>query len=220
VSNLALPYYFARPAQPPPWPGIVLLSRGGGIDAWLASFCELLASNGYAALAPNMFYRAAPPTDLVSRFASLDIEVEIGGPHDYHVKQESRLALETMNDAAAILRDLGADRLAVVGFCTGGNFAYHAAKASPEFSAAVAFYGAQIDRYLGSPACPTLILFGSEDEYMSRDRIEKIVGHHPNTIVYDGIGHGFMHDYLPTYTETAYRDGLARLNLFLGEHLT
>jgi carboxymethylenebutenolidase len=219
MNEIQLPFYIAQPISEPPWPGVVVIGRGNGIDAWTAHFCEYLAMHGHAALAPNMFYRAPRDADLKERFASLNIDLEIGGAHDYFVKSESAAALSTMNEAASLLRGFGAARLGVMGFCTGGNFTYQAAKASDQFSAAVALYGAQIDRYLGQPMCPTLILFGREDEYMTHDRIQAVVDHHPDTIVYPGIGHGYMHDYLDTYDEKAYQDSCDRILSFFAEHL-
>jgi carboxymethylenebutenolidase len=107
----------------------------------------------------------------------------------------------------------------VIGFCLGGTQAYRTALSSSVCDAAVGFYGAQIAGELGQPRCPTLLLFGGDDEYIPVPDIEAVVAHHGETVVYPEAHHGFMRDGSDSYDEGAAADGWERLLAFLGTHL-
>ena len=57
MTDLALPYFLARPPAAPPWPGVVVVHEGNGMSTQLLRVCERLARAGYAALAPDLFWR-------------------------------------------------------------------------------------------------------------------------------------------------------------------
>src|SRR5581483_497398 len=57
VAATRVPYFFARPAADPPWPGLVVCLEGYGMDQWLLRVCERLAREGCAAIAPDMYHR-------------------------------------------------------------------------------------------------------------------------------------------------------------------
>jgi carboxymethylenebutenolidase len=101
----------------------------------------------------------------------------------------------------------------------GGLFAYRCAVASDAFGAAVGFYGARIAQELGTPRCPTLLLFGGQDPWIPEADIEAVRAHHPSTVVYPGATHGFMRDGSDSYHEASATDAWTRLVEFFGEHL-
>src|SRR5665213_4571674 len=76
------------------------------------------------------------------------------------------------------------------GFCMGGLQAYRAAVSSSGCDAAVGFYGARIAAEGGKPRCPTLLLFGANDQYIPTADIETATARHAGTVVYPGVGHG------------------------------
>jgi carboxymethylenebutenolidase len=45
----------ARPNRPGPWPGVVMLHEGWGIDDVLRRHADRLASAGYLVYAPDLF---------------------------------------------------------------------------------------------------------------------------------------------------------------------
>ncbi len=73
------------------------------------------------------------------------------------------------------------------------------------------FYGARIAAELGEPRCPTLLIFGGDDEYIPVADIEAVVAHHPQTVVYPEARHGFMRDGSASYDEAAATDGWSRM---------
>jgi carboxymethylenebutenolidase len=205
VTDLALPYFLARPAADPPWPGVVVIHEGNGMGAQLLRVCQRLAAEGYATIAPDLFFRAGGSE--AGDFAML-----MGSLRPQQVRAD-------LDGAAATLRTLGADRIGVTGFCMGGLLTYRSALESDAFSAAVGFYGARIAQELGTPRCPTQLFFGGQDPWIPEADIATVVAHHPETIVYPEATHGFMRDGSETYDEAAATDAWARLLSHFAQYL-
>jgi carboxymethylenebutenolidase len=205
VTGRALPYFLALPDAPPPWPGIVVLHEGNGITPQLLRLCQRLAGEGYGSIAPDLFFRVggSEAGDFATLIGSLEPE-------------RTRVDIVT---AADHLRRAGATSVGVTGFCMGGLLTYRSAIAGDGFGAAVGFYGAGISAELGQPVCPTLLLFGGADPYISPAAIESVRSRHPETVVYPEAGHGFMRAGSPSYREDAATDAWSRMLGFFGEHL-
>jgi carboxymethylenebutenolidase len=205
MADIALPYFFARPAADPPWPGVVVIHEGNGISPQLLRFCQRLAAAGYGAIAPDLFFRAGGTEagDFATLIGSLESERTQGD----------------IDQAAAVLRSMGADKVGVTGFCMGGRLTYHTAVWGNGFDAAVGFYGAGIADELAEPRCPTLLFFGGNDDYIPTDQIERVQAHHRDTVVYPDAGHGFFRDGSENYNEAAALDAGTRLMDFFAEHL-
>jgi len=206
VSDIALPYFLALPAAPPPWPGVVVIHEGNGITPQLLRLCQRLAGEGYGTIAPDLFFRigGSEAADFPTLIGSLDRE-----------RTQADIAA-----AAALLRQSGAGPLGVTGFCMGGMLTYRTAVATPGFDAAVGFYGGGIAREPGPPACPTQLFFGGRDEYISTADIDAVVALYPETVVYPEAGHGFMRDGSESYREVDATDAWGRTLAFFAAHLT
>jgi carboxymethylenebutenolidase len=206
MTEISLPYFFARPASDPPWPGVVVIHEANGISTQLLRFCQRLAAEGYAAIAPDLFFRVGgtEASDYPTLVQSLQLD-------------EQRADLVS---AAAALRDLGAATVGITGFCMGGTVAYRAALWDIGYGCAASFYGSGIPDELGKPACPVLIFFGGQDEWIPMARIEKVQSHHgDDVVVYASAGHGFMRDLSPDYHEVSVDDAWPRLLEFFGANL-
>lgn len=215
---LPVPYFLARPTNPSPRAGIVVLMEGMGISPQLLRVCERLAREGYLAIAPDLFHRSggSDPAKLPDQLRALELDE----------------ALSDIRACVAELRARGALAVGVTGFCMGGRLTYSTATAAGadavDVQAAVPFYGGGIGAVLGTPSCPLLCFFGGDDEYVPPDEIAKIQTHHTqppgdhpdeDVIVYPSAQHGFMRDGSPTYDEEAATDAWSRLLAFFGEHL-
>jgi len=205
MPQISLPYFLALPDGSGAWPGIVVIHEGGGISPQLLRVCERLAAEGYAAIAPDLFFRSggSEAGDFAALMGAL-------------VPEE---VLADMTGAADTLRSLGATRIGVTGFCMGGRYTWYTAVHGQGFDAAVGFYGGGIADDLGAPTCPTLLFFGGQDPYIPPAEIERVVQHHPDTVVYPEAGHGFMRDRSDSYHERSAIDAWARTLAFFGDHL-
>lgn len=201
-----VPYFYARPADFPPGPGVVVLMEGPGISPQLLRVCERLAAEGYAALAPDLFHHlgGSNPDRLPEQLLAL----------------KSEDALADIRACVAELRRLGATTVGLTGFCMGGRLTYEAAVDAVDVAAAAPFYGARIGPLLGESRCPLLCFFGGQDEYVPADEIAAVQAHHlGHVVVYPEAGHGFMRDGSSSYDETAATDAWRRLLEFFAEHL-
>jgi carboxymethylenebutenolidase len=205
MPPIALPYFLSLPESGGPWPGIVVIHEGGGISPQLLRLCQRLASEGYATIAPDLFFRSGGTE--ASDYATL-----MGALQPEEVLGDIRASADT-------LRSLCAEPIGVTGFCMGGRFTWSTALHAEGFAAAVAFYGSGIADELGEPLCPTLLFFGGQDPYIPSAEIERIEAAYPDTIVYPEAGHGFMRDGSDSYDEKSASDAWARTLAFFGSHL-
>jgi carboxymethylenebutenolidase len=208
VADIRPPHFLALPAGSPPWPGVVVIHEGGGMSPQLLRFAERLATEGYAACAPDLFFRTGGPE-------SADFMTMI----DAVTPEQLRSDLEV---AVGHLRDVGATAVGVTGFCMGGWFTYRAALWAQDLgiAAAVGFYGGGIARELGEPGCPTLLFFGGRDEYIPAANIDSVRERHGDAvIVYDDAEHGFMRDGSANFHEQHAADAWKRMLDFFASHL-
>jgi carboxymethylenebutenolidase len=205
MTGIALPYFLAVPQGEGPSPGVVVIHEANGVSPQLLRFCQRLAGEGYAALAPDLFFRAGGSE-------AADYATLVGTADPIQVQADIR-------DAAFRLRELGAASVGITGFCFGGMQVYRAALGGG-FDAAAGFYGSGISRELGEPTCPTVLFFGGKDEYIPASDIEAVVAHHPGMVtVYPEAGHGFMRDGSDSYSDSAAADAWSRVLTFFADNL-
>ena len=161
--------YFARPLGAGPFPGMVIIHHMPGWDEWYREATRKFAAHGYAALSPNLYFRAGhgTPEDVAAKVRG------VGGVPDEQVLGDLTGALATLRSLPYINGKVG-----VFGTCSGGRHAYLAACRIKGFDAVVDCWGgrvvmakeeltpkqpvAPID-YTADLPCPLLGLFGEED---------------------------------------------------------
>jgi carboxymethylenebutenolidase len=206
ATDLATPHFTVTPATGPPSAGVVVIHEGNGMSPQLLRFCERLGREGYAVVAPDLFFRsggseAADFATLIGNLRAEEIRADLDG-------------------AVAAARSLGATAVGITGFCMGGSFTYRAAVQGVDVACAAPFYGGGIANELGEPQCPLLAFFGGKDEWIAPEAIEAVRAHHPDdVIVYPEAGHGFMRDGSPDYVEAAATDAWNRLLAFFETNL-
>jgi carboxymethylenebutenolidase len=206
MTDIAVPSFLSLPAEPPPWPGVVVVMEGMGITPQLLRVCERLAHEGYAVAAPDLYHRFGGSRP------------EAGGTPYAELRHADGRA--DIVETVARLRDLGAATVGITGFCMGGGYAYLAAVSGVDVDAAAPFYGGGIAQHLGDPYCPLLCFFGGRDEWISRDDIALVEKAHPGeVVVYENAQHGFFRDGSDTYDEAAATDAWRRLLEFFDAHL-
>jgi carboxymethylenebutenolidase len=197
--------YLVTPGGDGPFPSVLLYMDAFGLRPQIQKMAERLASEGYAVLAPNVFYR--------------DHEAELG-TNDFSVLREYMQSLTpdaVERDARAYLDYLSPDRpAAVTGYCMGGRLTLLTAGRLPERVAAAASFHAG-NLATDAPESPHLV-FGEirgevyvahadQDRSMPPEQMERVeaalsgVTHRAE--LYEGARHGFTMADLEVYDEQA-----------------
>jgi carboxymethylenebutenolidase len=174
-------------------PAIVLASAIHGVTAELRAIADELASNGYLAFAPDLFWRTVPGP--LSRDDPRT--TGRGQPRLEVIKQGEADMVDTL--ALAKSHALCNGRVAAIGFCFGGPYAV-LGPARLGYDAGISCHGTQMLDYIGAlyglrkPVC---IIWGDQDHAaptpvleayrQATDRMSNADLH-----VFPGVLHGYM----------------------------
>jgi carboxymethylenebutenolidase len=202
-------------------PGIVLLQEIFGVNSHIRGVAEQYAQDGYVVLAPDLFWRAEPRTELGYGEADRGKAMAL-----YHGTDIDR-AVADVAAAANALRALPevTGKVAVVGYCLGGRLAYLAAARSA-VDIAVSYYGGGIDQALDQADAvkvPIQFHFGERDAHIPAESVEKIRARFAGRAdaqvhIYAGADHGFNCWDRASYHPHAAGLAHGRALTFLGEH--
>ncbi|BAZ06969.1 dienelactone hydrolase family protein [Calothrix sp. NIES-3974] len=210
-QGLQIDGYLAQPAGAGNFGAVIVFQEIFGVNQNIRDITDLIAQQGYIAIAPAMFHRLAPGFEF--GFSPEDAGYS---PEAYRLGMEYYQQVkygEIISDiqaAIAYLKNLPQvkpDAIGCIGFCFGGHVAYIAATL-PEIKATASFYGAGITVPSYGEATPTLnrtsaikgtiyTFFGNQDPLISAEDNAKIeaelqkhnISH--RVFRYDA-GHGFF----------------------------
>ena len=206
-----------------------------GVNSHIEDICRRLAGAGYAALAPDYFWRlpvrTAPYTDVKSGFALAATLTDD----------------QIIADAGSVIQYLRSkdfvqlDAIGSLGFCMGGRIAILIAENHPQsISAAVAFYGGglagenmrpgQTRNTLDEAAklqAPVLLIYGGKDQLILPEHVERFTGRLRElgktfqSKVYPDAGHGFncneRGSFHPESAQAAWQQALNFFNEYLNK---
>jgi carboxymethylenebutenolidase len=226
----------ALPEREGPLPAVLVYTDAYGIRPSVHAYAERLASHGYLALVPNVFYRHGPPPvvpDIERLIVSEDRAAlfETLGPLMAALTADAVVA-----DARAWLSHL-AERpevrdgaIGTVGYCMGGRLSLRTAGAFPDaVGAAASFHGGNLataepdSPHLAAVNARAELYIGHADNDRSMDpeqmaRLTRALAeaHVRHTAeLYVGAGHGWTQPDTPVYDEaSAERHWMRMLDLF------
>ena len=223
--------YYARPLGPGPFPGVVVVHHMPGWDEWYKEATRKIAYQGYAALAPNLYFRYGhgTPEDVAAKVRAA------GGVPDEQALGDMAGALQALR-ALPILNG----KAGIWGTCSGGRHAYLAACRTKGFDAVVDCWGggvvmaesdlnpnrpvAPLD-YTADLSCPILGIFGDQDRSPTPEQVaihEQELKKHGKDYefhMYPDAGHGFFYHNRPNYRQEQAVDGWNRLFAFFEKQL-
>jgi carboxymethylenebutenolidase len=186
--------YVARPKTSPA-PAVVVLQELFGVNADIRKTCDELAEQGFLAVAPDLFWRQEPGVDL-SVTSEADWQHGLRLYQAYDRDAGVRDIQDTLDAVAKLPEYTG--KVAVLGYCLGALMTFLTAVRC-HVDAAVAYHGADTEKYLGEVdnlSAPLLMHLGEEDEFISKAAQAQIKGtlaSKPNAAVYSypGQRHAF-----------------------------
>jgi carboxymethylenebutenolidase len=189
ISDGTAPGYLAEPAGN--GPAVIVLQEWWGLDEHIRSLCDRLATEGFYALAPDLYRgdTTAQPDEAQQKMMAMSmaqVEQDMCGAADH----------------LASLPGVEGPGVGAVGFCLGGGLAIWAAATCPNIVAAVTYYYVMPH---GKPDFtkikgPVLGHFGTADEFIPLEDSNKLeselkdAGVETTFHYYDGAGHAFFND--------------------------
>ncbi|MEO8006852.1 MAG: dienelactone hydrolase family protein [Betaproteobacteria bacterium] len=186
--------YIARPSVLPA-PAIVVVQEIFGVNADLRATCDELASQGYFAISPDLFWRMEPGVDMSDQTeAEWKKGFALYSAFDYDAGVAD--IVSTM-DAARSLSGVNG-KIGLMGYCLGGLLTF-ITTARQRADASVVYYGGGMEKHLDVASNiknPLLVHLGEEDEYISKDAQKAIIAALKDNALaqvhtYPGCSHAF-----------------------------
>ena len=214
--------YIARP-KALPTPAVVVLHEVFGVNADIRKTCDELAEQGFVAVAPDLFWRRERGVDL-SVTSEADWQHGLRLYQAYDRDAGVRDISDTLDTVAKLPECTG--KIAVQGYCLGALMTFLTAVRC-HVDAAVAYHGADTEKYLGEVdnlSAPLLMHLGEEDEFISRSaqaEIKTALARKPNATVhsYPGQRHAFARHNGAHYDAAAATLANGRTSEFLHQRL-
>jgi carboxymethylenebutenolidase len=197
-------------------PGLIVLQEFWGLNEHIKDVTRRLATEGFAALAPDMYDGkvTADPAEARQWLMAMDQAAAL---------QKMQGAVEYLKSTANVNRN----RIGVIGFCMGGFLALNLACHNRDIRVATPFYGRiPPDSLLENLTAPVLYFFGEQDHHLPAadvDRLEQFIkrtGRSGGVVRYPQADHAFFNDTRKeVYREADAKDAWAKALEFLRKYL-
>lgn len=213
--------YVARP-EGEPRAAIIVIQEIFGVNAGIRRKCDLLAEDGYLAVAPDLFWRLGEGIEL-----DPDIEPEFKQALDLMGKFNQDAGVRDIEASIKWAREESGKKVGAVGYCLGGRLAYMTA-ARTDSDATVGYYAVGVDELLREKhaiAKPLMLHIPTEDGFVDKDTQKAMhegLDDHPKVTLhdYEGMDHGFATQFGKRRNEEHAQKADARTMAFFDQHLT
>lgn len=195
--------YRADPAETPKG-AVVVLQDVFGITPDIRKAVDTFAAKGYVAIAPSLFDRVKPGVSLSQdesgRADGTAISEQIGKDQ----------AISDIQAAVDAVKDAG--KVAIVGYCWGGDLAYSAGNKIDGIACVIGYDGSEIVAdYREKRKVPTLLHFGDNDPRVSPEQITQFRAYRPDVSAFTYPG--------DSYREDAGDQALARTQFWISQYV-
>ena len=210
VNDMTASAYLAQPENG--GPGVLVLHAWWGLNPFFKQVCNRLASEGFTALAPDLYQGHKAQT------------IEEAEGLRYLEQDNVELLEQIVQAGLRRLASLTGERLGVMGFSMGTYWSMIAAANDPKVKAVVLFYGtAGVDFKKVDAAVQGH--FAENDPYESPEGVDAMADEMKAAEVevsfhtYPGTSHWFMEDDRPEYNQSAAEAAWERTFEFLKMNL-
>lgn len=196
-------------------PGIVVIQEWWGLVDQIKGICDRFAAAGYDALAPDLYGGTVVP------YHDQEAAAKEMGSLDFLDATE-----QTVRGAVQHLKQSGAAKVGLTGFCLGGAVTIIGACRIPELDAAVCFYGIPPES-VAKPAdikVPFQAHFANKDDWCTPEAVDafeaalRAAGKDAEVFRYDAE-HAFVNEQRDVYDKAAAELAWERTLKFWAAHL-
>jgi len=213
ADGISLSAYRADPAETPKG-AVVVLQDIFGVTPEIQKVADAFAAKGYVAIAPSLFDRVKPGVNLGhddgGKSDGAAISAQVG-------KEQAISDIQAAVDAVK-----GAGRVAVVGYCWGGDLAYTAANKVNGIACVIGYDGSEtVIDYREKRKVPTLLHFAEADPQLPFEQITQFRAHRPDVsaFTYSGAAQGFGCDERGSYREESAGKALERTLFWISQYV-
>lgn len=219
-DGLEFDAYVARPKTDNA-PVVVLIQEIFGVNKWLRGVADWLASEGFYAIAPDLFHRLEKGVQLTDQ-----TEAEWNRAFELYRAFDDAKGVDDLQTTIEVARKMngGNGKVGAMGFCLGGKMAFLVSTRT-NADAAVSYYGVGIEQHLDeSPKMPLLLHIASADEHVppeAQEQIKQKLAGNKQVVIheYPKMGHAFCRIGGQHYDEGAAKMAHARTVEFFKRHL-
>lgn len=224
ASGETMAAYVAYPKNPDaPAPVVVVIQEIFGVNEGIRGKCEWLASEGFIAVAPDLFFRLEPGVELTDK-----TQEEWNKAFDLMNRFDIDQGVEDLQEVITQFRkaDGANGYVGAMGYCLGGKVAYLMAARS-DSDATVGYYGVGLEGLLDESKNiekPLLLHIAGKDKFVPPEAqaqiIEGLANNHNTALhVYKEQDHAFTRVGGDHYDEAAAKEADHHTILFFKKNL-